>query len=129
MQGIIYTIHIYTYNAIYAVEYEYADESHSLLSHFIFYRVLLSCACPAYSSVHLHNTFAASSATVAAAVAAVVALTCIKLQRIVAEHNLCRHTILRTGEEGSTLASLMWLLCATWRMRNVTLIVFICFVD
>lgn len=54
---------------------------------------LSSRACPPYSSLHLHNTFAASSATAAgAAVAAVVALTCIKLQRMVAEHNLCRHT-------------------------------------
>lgn len=78
------------------------NELNFLAPPFTFYRAFSSRACPAYSSLHLHNTFAASSATAAtaaaAAAAAVAALTCIKLQRIVAEHNLCRHTTERGGE-------------------------------
>lgn len=82
------------------------NEPYFLAPPFTFYRALPSRAYPAYSSLHLHNTFAASSATAAtaAAAAAVAALTCIKLQRIVAEHNLCRHTTVRGGGKAALLA-------------------------
>lgn len=87
---------------VHAIIFLRLNEPSFLAPPFTFYRALSSRAYPAYSSLHLHNTFAASSATAAtataAAAAAVAALTCIKLERIVAEHNLCRHTTERGGE-------------------------------